>query len=201
MNKTISRIAVSLALALLITLSATLIPLAATCTEIRERVFRLHVVANSDSERDQALKLLVRDALIEKTSRLFADAVSSQEAEAIAANAAADLTEIAQQTLRANGSTETVTVSVGPAWFDTREYDGFALPAGTYEALRVVIGEGQGHNWWCVLFPAVCLPSAKADIGDALDEEATAFVKGKTRYKAAFRLVEWVEELRQKWNF
>lgn len=195
------RAALSLALGLIVALTAALLPLGAACAEIRESVFRLHVIANSDSAEDQALKLRVRDALLEKTGDLFREASDAAEAERIAREALPLLTETARAVLIEAGCRDAVSVTVGAARFGTREYEDFALPAGEYRALRVVIGEGKGKNWWCVLFPAVCLPSASASIDEALDPAAAALVKDKTVYRPAFAVVEWFESLREKWKF
>lgn len=191
------RAVAALAAGLVIAIVAAMLPFGAKCAEIRKSVFRLHIIAASDSSRDQALKIKVRDGLLSLTDEIFSGARTAAEAEEAARNNIAALREKAAETLRENGCSDSVSLTVGTAWFNTREYDDFTLPAGEYEALRVVIGEGKGKNWWCVMFPAVCLPAASAEIDDALDEDSSEIVHGKTIYKPAFGIVELYERIRK----
>ena len=127
---------------------------------LNEQILRLHVVANSDSQQDQENKLLVRDAVlagIEKDLEMVADA---EQAKKYLQENLPRIKTIAQSALRQIGCADSVEVSLEKECFDTRVYDTFALPAGVYEALRVTIGQGEGKNWWCVAFPALCIPAA-----------------------------------------
>lgn len=183
-------IALCVAVGLISGLAATLISVEQECEGVRKAVFRLHILANSDSAEDQALKLKVRDAIVAETADLFREARTSAEAEQIALKHTDLLQTVAADTLKENGSNQTVTVTVGQTWFNTREYDDFTLPAGNYEALQIKLGKAEGKNWWCVLFPSVCIPSASGHIGDALTERETKLVTEKARYRPAFFLVE-----------
>ncbi len=118
------------------------------------QVLRLHVVANSDSQEDQALKLLARDAVLERASALLYGVSDRQGAEAALAPHLDELALAASQALADAGCGDEVRVTLTDQWFPTKAYDGFSLPAGQYRALRVSIGEGAGQNWWCVVFPA-----------------------------------------------
>ena len=165
------------------------------------QVLRLHVVANSDSDRDQALKLRVRDAVLAQAGQ-FLDGVSDrQSAEQALAPHLDELVRSAEEVLAAEGCGDTVTVTLTDQWFPTKVYDGFSLPAGQYRALRVTIGEGQGRNWWCVVFPPLCLgsvteESVEAVAGEALSEGQVALITGQDGgYVLKFRFIEWWNEL------
>lgn len=193
----ISKLIISMGLAIAVAVTSVAVPFNRKCENIRNSVFRLHIIANSDSEVDQAMKLKVRDGMLDLAENLFKDAADHIEAKEIAEQNIGLLKQNAIETLAKNGCSEDVSVTVGKAWFGTREYDDFTLPAGEYDALRIVIGEGEGKNWWCVMFPAVCLPAAKGDIEDALDSAETEIVKGKIKYKAAFKIVEIYESVKR----
>ena len=191
--------ALSVALVLVLTLG--ICGFDAKCDSIRENVLRLHILANSDDEEDQQLKFKVRDALLEVSEKVFSVCLNEEEAAAAAAESLDLLQLTAQQTVYELGYSYPVTVEIADTWFETRHYENFALPAGTYEALRVVIGKGEGHNWWCVMFPAVCLPAAKAvnsGFSDVLDDGTVEIVESPKRYKAQFKVVEIFEKTRSK---
>ena len=140
--------------------------------ELRGSVLRLHILANSDNEEDQRLKLCVRDALLEQSGELFACADSLEEAEAAAEAELHEIERIARETLESQGSSQTVTAKIVDMHFDERFYDGLTMPAGDYKALRVELGEAEGHNWWCVMYPPLCLPAAcRVTINKTAEEE------------------------------
>ena len=173
----------------------------AKCDGIRSSVLRMHIIANSDEAKDQELKLFVRDRLLAVSSRVFDGCISEADAEAAAEENINLLQRTAEDAIRDFGSKSQVTVSVGDAWFSNREYDDFTLPAGTYKAVRVVIGNGSGHNWWCVMFPAVCLPAASdggKDISSVLTEDETDVVKNSDKYVAKFKVVELYEDIKNR---
>lgn len=128
--------------------------------EVYDKLIRLHVLANSDSAEDQALKLTVRDALLDEVAAITAGAADRAEAEARLLEKTDALAALAEKTLRENGSSLPVQVTLGKENYPTREYEGMRLPAGEYSSLRVLIGEAEGQNWWCVLFPPLCVGSA-----------------------------------------
>ena len=184
-------------------LSATVITVAAgtvgfgrECREIRENVLRMHIIANSDSKEDQAVKLMVRDKILECSEELFTECQDEEEALKAAAENTPVFENAAKQVLQENGIAYPVSVSVGSAYFDNRDYDGFTLPAGEYQAVRVILGAGEGKNWWCVMFPQVCLPAAsKHDISENLTDTQTDIIKNKPKYEVRFKVVEWYEKL------
>lgn len=156
----LAEIALLLTLAVFLTSGALALQ---TGQELSDRVVRLHVLANSDSEEDQALKLKVRDRLLAYTEPLLEGSADRRGAEALLRGQLLELERIAREEIRANGYSYDVTVRLEDTVFPTREYEGFTLPAGKYLALRVLIGEGAGRNWWCVVFPPLCA-AASADV-------------------------------------
>ena len=154
---------------LLVFLVCVMLPFASSCDAIREKVFRLHVLASSDSQEDQCLKLAVRDAVLKEAESVFSDASGKEEAMLLAKEEMPRFLAAAKAVLAENGVEEDVRVEVCRLYFPKRVYeDGTTLPAGQYDALRVVIGAGEGANWWCLLFPKLCLSAA------AKEENATA---------------------------
>lgn len=133
---------------------------------LNENLIRLHVVANSDEEEDQTLKLKVRDAVVDKLQETMQNLPNVEEAKAYLEAHLPELEEYVNQLIRALGFTDKAKITLAKEAFDTRDYDTFSLPAGQYEALRITIGEGKGKNWWCVVFPTLCLPAASEDFED-----------------------------------
>lgn len=172
---------------------------AGTAELLPENILRLHVVANSDSQEDQSLKLLVRDAVLEEASRWCAGAESLEAANREICTHLEGITRAAEKTLREQGRGEEVRAWVTEEFFPTREYEGFVLPAGRYRALRVSIGKGEGHNWWCVVFPGLCLPAA-GEGGEPLaelPEGQRELVKNGGRYKVELKVTELYQKLRE----
>ncbi len=165
------------------------------CKDIENRVFRLHIIANSDTAEDQELKLKVRDEITSYTEELFADCSTKEESVQAAKKNIDLIKKKAAETVKKYGYGYSVDAYVTNMSFDTRVYEDFTLPAGRYDALRIVIGEGKGHNWWCVLYPAVCVPSAQKDISSALNENETEIVTDSDKYVFKFKIVEIFESL------
>lgn len=193
--------AAALALLLTLVVSAAYMRFAsAEQSALAEKMVRLHVLANSDSAEDQARKLRVKDAVFARTEELLRAASDQAEAERLLAAALPELRRLAVETLRANGGEEEVTVELTDADFTTRYYDCFTLPAGSYRALRVTIGEGKGQNWWCVVFPPLC--SAEETLEEAAtraafsDEELRLIRSGEARYLLRFRSLELLQRLK-----
>ena len=135
-----------------------------TASEISNSVFRLHVLANSDSSEDQNLKYKVRDKLISYMNTICSATTSKKEAIYIAQNHLNDFQKIAEQTISENGYTYPIKVEIGNFDFPTKTYGDISLPAGSYDALRVEIGKAQGQNWWCVMFPPLCFIDVSSGI-------------------------------------
>ena len=176
---------------------------AAAAQSVREDVVRLHILANSDSEKDQNIKLKVRDALLEKNTLILSDGVNQDNAVEYYELSKDELLETASDVLRENGFDYDVKVFLEKEYFETREYGELIFPAGEYTALKVVLGEGKGRNWWCVMFPPLCVPAAddievKNNTEDYLTESGNEIVNGGKKYIMKFKLLEMYEELKSK---
>ncbi len=166
--------------------------------ELSDKLIRLHVVANSDSGDDQALKLRVRDRVLEALEPVLEGAGSSGEAERRLRDNLELAGSAAEKELTDSGYDYGVTVSLRQEYFPTRDYDGFSLPAGEYTSLRVEIGEAAGHNWWCVVFPPLCTEAAVKEDMEAmgLTEDESALITEENGYVIKFRLIEIFEKLK-----
>ncbi|NCC66694.1 MAG: stage II sporulation protein R [Clostridia bacterium] len=167
-------------------------------TELSSQLVRLHVIAESDSDEDQAVKLKVRDAVLEYLVPKLKTASSVSAASGIITDSLPDLDETAEKVLSAEGHEVSAAATLSVESYPTRVYDGFALPAGEYLSLRIVLGEGRGHNWWCVVFPPLCMSAAEdEDAFSALSGEAQKLILSDDGgYTLKFRIIEWYELLR-----
>ncbi len=169
------------------------------CAQVRQEVLRLHILANSDSEADQALKLRVRDAVLEETGGLFAAAGTLEEAQAAALENLPAIEAAARRALAEAGSDAPVKAELTRMYFNTREYgEDTTLPAGEYQALRLSIGEARGRNWWCVMFPPLCVPAAETAVEGQESKAAAEDIEAlnqEPHYRLSFAVVEWLEEL------
>jgi stage II sporulation protein R len=194
----------SVCLALILSILASFTTLSAECSGIQSRVLRLHVLANSDSQSDQAIKLKVRDRILTESTGMLDGVKTRDEAEQRVASHLPEIQKTAEDELRSLGSSNSVHAELTNMYFSTRQYGNITLPAGKYDALRITIGSGKGHNWWCVLFPALCLPAAEAPsrLEDVLSSSEMQLVQGKNNnnngvnYEVKFRSVELFEEFR-----
>ena len=176
-----------------------------TQVELADKVVRLHVLANSDSEEDQALKLQVRDAVLDRAEDLLAQTSSRAEAEGKLRGQLLEFERLAEAVVREAGYDYEVTAELTDTEFPTREYEGFTLPAGEYLALRILIGEAAGRNWWCVVFPPLCT-AATADVPASAmaagftEDEVRLITEEDRGYVLKFKAVEFWETLREKWD-
>lgn len=196
----LKRIEAALLCAVLVASLCSVTSFASSCAQIRESVLRLHVLANSDSDADQALKLQVRDAVLEEGAHVFDGSLTAGEAEQAIEQALPQLERAARSEVMKRGYTYEVHITVSEEYFDTRTYeDEVTLPAGRYRAVRVIIGSGEGHNWWCVMFPPMCLPAAQGgvDLDGVLDGKEEKIVRSSPKYEPRFKIVEWIERLRE----
>ncbi len=167
------------------------------CDELRHNVLRLHIIANSDSEADQALKLTVRDRILQTSLQIFENCDNVDSAITLAQNELDTITETANEAINQNGFDYNATVSVDKAYFDTRVYDDFTLPAGEYNSIIVNLGEGGGKNWWCVVFPCVCVPTATdAKLSDSVSNGAAETAENAQNYKIKFKTAEIYEDIK-----
>ena len=167
------------------------------------KLLRLHVVANSDSDADQALKLEVRDAVLDCAAGYLENVSDVRAAEQVLGAHLAELAGAGQAAVREKGYDYAVRASLGTSHFPTKTYDGFALPAGDYRALRVTIGAGEGRNWWCVVFPTLCVSAASewqdtAVSGGLSDEDVRLMAEEDEGYVLRFKCLELWDKLSQK---
>ncbi|MBE6990994.1 MAG: stage II sporulation protein R [Ruminococcaceae bacterium] len=173
--------------------------------KLADSIVRLHVVANSDTDEDQALKLEVRDRVIEITSSLNMGS-DAQHAQIVLRENVDEIETAVRQMVQEKGYDYPVTVTLGTENFDTRVYDTFSLPAGQYTSLRVTIGDGAGKNWWCVVFPPICMASCSEELTSqamavGLDEGDVALITGDNQiYVLKFKLLELVQSVKMMYN-
>ncbi len=197
MKNKIKILNISLAAAFIFSILLSFVTFEARCEDLRKNVFRLHIIANSDSAEDQALKLKIRDAILAESENLFSDADSLEDAIRLTESKLPQIKEVAERVIRDEGFSYSVKIGVDKAFFDTREYDDFVLPAGNYDALKIEIGEAAGKNWWCVLFPSICIGSA-GDLTDTARNDSASVAKNPKKYTIRFKIVEWYETIKRK---
>lgn len=171
------------------------------CSEVRSDTIRLHVIASSDSEADQALKLKVRDAVLEQSSDLFDGSVTTENATERIIPQINNIKKIADKVLKDNNANYKAEVTLLTEYFDTRIYEnGITMPAGKYLALKIILGNGEGKNWWCVMFPALCLPAAETEKDTAIETVYTngekSVIMNTNKYEIRFRIIEYIEKIK-----
>ena len=188
----------SIIIALIVSIFVGIDTCSANCEDIRENIFRLHVIANSDSQEDQQLKLAVRDRIISIGGDIFAQVHNKQEAETIVRPMLSEFQRAAEDVIKEQGYDYSVKVTISNEYFNTRIYEKVTLPAGKYDALRIIIGSGEGKNWWCVMFPPMCLPAAEETqtLNQVLSEEDLQFVSEYQDYEVRFKVIEWYENIK-----
>ena len=167
---------------------------------LRQELIRLHVVADSDALQAQQLKLQVRDAIILSMRQGLCNVTDVQQAKAYLQSSLPRLQQIANAVLAKAGSDLTAAVTLEEEAFPVREYETFRLPAGVYESLRIVIGEGKGQNWWCVVFPELCLPTTSEGFetvaaGSGFADGLASTLTGESEYEIRFFLLDCLGRL------
>lgn len=174
----------------------------AVSQNISDSVFRLHVIANSDSDEDQLLKYKVRDSLIKYMNNICNNCSSKEEALSIVNNNKENFKQVAINTIKNEGYNYNVNIEIGNFEFPTKHYGDISLPAGFYDALKVEIGNAKGQNWWCVMFPSLCFvdissgivpDESKEDLQDVLSDEEYSIISDKSNFaiKIKFKLLEF----------
>lgn len=200
-KRRIFKIEASVLAALLICCVLNISSFSEECKNIRSKMLRMHVIANSDSNADQELKLKVRDAVLAEGKEIFDGSVTADDAKSKILPETERLRKAALEVIENEGFSYDVKITVADEYFDTRTYDNsVTLPAGYYTAVKVIIGEGKGHNWWCVMFPPMCLPAAtkECELSYVLEESETEIVEGGNKYKFKFKIVEIYEKIAEK---
>lgn len=169
----------------------------ASCEDLRTNVLRLHIIANSDSQEDQELKLKIRDRILDESGDLFEGITNIDEAISVANENIELYCSIANKVITENGFKYKAEAYIGDSYFETREYENFTLPAGIYKSLIVSVGEAKGKNWWCVIFPEVCLPAAAADLSDTVNKENAEIAEQPQKYIMRFKAVEIYENIKK----
>lgn len=176
----------------------------ASAQTVKDDVVRLHILANSNSEADQEVKLKVRDALLETNAAILEKGVTTENAQRYFEESKDVLLNTAEKTLKENGFDYSVKIALGTEYYQTREYGDLTFPAGQYTSLKITLGEGRGKNWWCVMFPPLCVPAAEGVQADKekavgyLPESGEKVINGGNKYVVKFKFLEIYEELRSK---
>lgn len=200
-----SKIGISITLILLLFLYTTINAISyveAVSTDISDSVFRLHVIANSDSNEDQALKYKVRDNLLKYMNNICRNCASKQEAINLVTEHQEEFKQVALDTIKKEGYSYNVKINIGNFEFPTKQYGDISLPAGYYDALRVEIGEAKGRNWWCVMFPSLCFidvssgivpEESKEELQNILSDEEYSIISDNSDngIKLKFKLIEF----------
>lgn len=199
--KPVTKLLISIPLALLLCIGLSFAGFSKDCAALRKSVIRLHILANSDSAPDQSAKLAVRDSLLCTFGDVFADAENFDSARRSAEESLALFERKAAETLAALGLSQAVRAELVTEYFPTTDYGDRILPAGQYTAVRILLGNAEGKNWFCVAFPPLCLGASARQNGST--EAAVTFSEGKWivtqkkgGYVLRFKLVEWLEKLR-----
>lgn len=190
----------SVAIGLVIAVISSVVSFGLDCGEVRNNVVRLHILANSDRDEDQQVKLIVRDALLNCGKELFSGSATKDNAEEILNDQKDELIEIANNALKENGFDYKAQIYLAEEYFTTRSYENFTLPAGEYLALKVILGEGVGHNWWCVMFPPLCLPAASdnKELNAVFSNDGAEIVQSYGEYEMRFKVVELFESIKNR---
>ncbi|MBO4338821.1 MAG: stage II sporulation protein R [Clostridia bacterium] len=200
-NKNFQIIVSSLLIAFIFSSYMSLSSFMASGENIRNNVLRLHIKANSDSDEDQSLKLKVRDEILKESPEIFSGVKNLKDAVKNCENAKKKIQKTAEKVIRENGYDYSVKTEIGRSFFPVKTYENeVTLPAGDYTALKITIGEGKGHNWWCVMFPPLCLPAAEGEktLSDVLDENEESLVKSNPKYEFRFKIAELFEKICSK---
>lgn len=194
------KVEISIVLGIVTSILFSVFSFAQTSTQIRQNVLRLHVIANSDSAVDQNLKIAVRDAVLSEGEKIFDGSVTVENAVEKITPYIDELAEIARGVISEYGLSYDVDVSIDNEYFETRTYENVTLPAGKYLSLIIKIGEGEGKNWWCVMFPPMCISAADEEntLKTVLNQKEIKLVSKKPRYEPRFKLVEIYESFKYK---
>lgn len=187
----------SACIAFVLTVIYSMIPFHTECKEISDEVFRLHILANSDEGYDQDLKLKVRDKVLLYTESIFENVQSKEEAENLISENLQDICNTAQKEVNDNGYSYQVTAQITKMYFTTRKYENYTLPSGMYDALRITIGRGEGHNWWCVMYPSICISTEESQdkaAKETFNDSQYDIVKSE-KYEYKFKIVEIFEKI------
>ena len=172
-----------------------------SCEEMYDNIIRIRIIANSDTPEDQSLKLEIRDAVLEKSKELYSGTMCYDDALCVTEQNLDTLLETAQNAVYDNGFDYSVKAEVREEFFETREYDGFTLPAGSYKTAVFTVGEAEGKNWWCVIYPEVCVGACSARLNDAVSDKTASVAYKSDKYVVKFKTVEIFEKVKKYFDF
>ena len=191
------RLRVSLLLGLICAIFMSLTSFNASCDDLRQNVLRLHIIANSNSKADQALKLKIRDRILKESGDIFGLCENVEQAVAVTENQLERFREIANEVISQEKFGYSALAKVEDRYFETRVYDEFTLPAGSYKSLVIKLGKGEGKNWWCVIFPEICLPAATDEgLEKTVSDGSVCIAENPNRYILRFKVVEIYEDIK-----
>ncbi len=180
---------------LLMTVLMSGVGLESTCAQLKEDVLRLHILANSDSPFDQELKMQVRDSIIEEISPLYDGVTTKAEAISITQRNLDVIVQVAADVIAQHNSDYSIAAEITKEHFDTRHYDKFTMPAGMYDTLLIKIGEGKGKNWWCVMYPTLCVgASSNFTMKENLSDDAYSLIT-EDDFVFKFKFIEYFEKI------
>jgi stage II sporulation protein R len=185
----------SLSVGLVLTILVSLIPFSAQCENISNELFRLHILANSDSEQDQELKLKVRNKILDYTENLYSNCNTKEETIAVTQANLSNILRVAEKEVHRLGYSYKVSGEITNMYFNTRTYGKYTIPSGSYDALRITIGQGKGHNWWCVMYPSFCIGESTDIDNSSLTKDDKSLITDDNQYQIKFQIVEWYEKL------
>ena len=172
-----------------------------SCEEMYENIIRIRIIPNSDSAEDQELKLQIRDSILSASEKLFSDVKTMEDALVVTNESLAHFKQIAQNVISVNGYDYNLSVELREEFFDTRVYDDFTLPAGVYETAVFTVGEGKGKNWWCVVFPQVCVGTCSGKLTDSVSAATAELAYSHQKYVIKFKTVEIFEKIKNYLDF
>lgn len=184
----------SMCVGFVLTVIFSFLPFQTVCETLTQDVLRLHILANSDTDEDQELKLLVRDEITKECKELFSEAQSLEEAKEITLENLEELNKTATTVIKEQGKDYTVSVQLCEEYFNTRYYGSVTMPAGKYTALQIKIGNAKGENWWCVLYPSLCVGTSTdyESFEENLTPQECSVVSSGNKYEFKFKIVETV---------
>ncbi len=195
-----NRLEKSILLGIIFTILFNFVNFSVICENISSEILRLHIIANSNSEIDQNIKFCIRDKVQNFMCKILSQTKSKEDAKKVCKKNLHEMKRIAEQELKKRSDNYKTKITVKQSYFKTREYEHFILPAGNYDALEIKIGEGKGKNWWCILFPVICVGTAKKNnVDKKLSKEEVNCIR-KRKFKAKFKILEICKNLKQKIN-
>ncbi len=188
---------IALICALISSVMLSMVGFKSSCDEMCSNIIRIRIIANSDSTEDQYLKLKIRDKILETSKEMFSHTYSYEDAVLITNQNIELLQSAAQNTVIENGYNYNVSLELRDEFFETREYDSFTLPAGNYKTAVFTVGEGKGQNWWCVIFPQVCVGACAGTLNDSVSNSAAGYAYNAENYVIKFKTVEIFEKVKK----